>query len=48
MKMKSEGIRIDCEACGNKYSVKVLKEGDEYNDFRTLCCVFCGQQIKFY
>ena len=45
---KSEGTRIDCEACGNRYSVKVLKENDEYNDFGFICCLFCGQQIKLY
>ena len=45
---EKEGTRIDCEACGNKYSVKVLKEGDEYNDFGIVCCLFCGQQIKLY
>jgi len=43
-----EGLRINCDACGNRYSIKVLKEGDEYNDFGTICCVFCGQQIKLY
>ena len=43
-----EGIGINCEACGNRYSVKVLKEGDEHNDFGIICCVFCGQQIKLY
>ena len=42
------GIGIDCDACGNRYSVKVLKEGDEYNDFGTICCLFCGRQIKLY
>ena len=45
---KPEGTRINCEACGYMYSVKVLKEGGEYNDFGTVCCVFCGQQMKLY
>jgi len=45
---EAEGTRIDCEACGNRYSVKVLKEGDAYNDFGIICCLFCGQQIKLY
>jgi len=45
---EERGIRIDCQACGNRYSVQVLKQGDEYNDFGTICCLFCGQQIKLY
>jgi len=45
---RPEGIGINCEACGNKYSLKVLKEGHEYIDFGTVCCLFCGQQIKLY
>jgi hypothetical protein len=44
----AEGIGINCETCGNRYSVRVLKEGDEYNDFGIICCLFCGQQIKLY
>jgi len=42
------GIRIDCEACGNRYSVKVEKDGEAYRDFETICCLFCGRQIKLY
>jgi hypothetical protein len=42
------GLIITCEACGNEYEVKVLKEGEEYNDFGIICCLFCGQQIKLY
>jgi hypothetical protein len=42
------GIGIDCEACGNRYSVKVEKDGEAYSDFGTICCLFCGRQIKLY
>jgi hypothetical protein len=43
-----KGLKINCEHCGNEYEVRVLKEGVEFNDFGTLCCLFCGQQIKLY
>jgi hypothetical protein len=42
------GIEIHCGACGNEYQVTVLKEGEEFNDFGIVCCLFCGQQIKLY
>jgi len=42
------GLKINCEACGNEYDVNVLKEGESYNDFGIICCLFCGQQIKLY
>lgn len=42
------GIKIDCEACDNKYEITVFKEGENFKDFGTVCCVFCGQQIKLY
>jgi len=42
------GLKFNCEACGNEYEVKVLKEGREFNDFGIVCCLFCGQQIKLY
>jgi len=42
------GIRINCEACGNRYLVKVEKDGEVYGDFGTICCLFCGRQIKLY
>lgn len=42
------GLKFKCEACGNEYEVKVLKEGREFDDFGTVCCLFCGQQIKLY
>jgi len=45
---EEQRIRIECQACGNRYSVKVLKEGDEYNDLGIICCLFCGHQIKLY
>ena len=40
------GISIECEACGENYDVQVKKEGQEFTDFRIICCIFCGQQIK--
>ena len=43
-----KGLKLDCEHCGNEYEVKVLKEGNEINDFGIICCLFCGQQIKLY
>jgi hypothetical protein len=43
-----EGLKVNCEACGNEYEVRVLKEGEDYNDFGIICCLFCGQQIKLY
>jgi hypothetical protein len=42
------GLKIDCEACDNKYEINVLKEGENFNDFGIICCLFCGQQIKLY
>ena len=42
------GFKINCDACGNEYEVKVLKEDDEFKDFGIVCCLFCGQQIKLY
>ncbi len=45
---ESEGLNIECEACGNEYEVKVTKEGEDFNDFGIICCLFCGQQIKLY
>jgi hypothetical protein len=42
------GLTITCEACGNEYEVRVIKEGEDYNDFGIICCLFCGQQIKRY
>lgn len=54
LKLKKEfqeeesGIRLDCEACGNSYEVRVLREGQDYTDFGVICCLFCGQQVKLY
>ena len=42
------GININCEACGENYDVQVQKEGQGFTDFGIICCIFCGQQIKFY
>ena len=42
------GLKIDCEACDNRYEINVLKEGENFNDFGIICCLFCGQQIKLY
>jgi len=42
------GLKIDCDACDNKYEINVLKEGENFNDFGIICCLFCGQQIKLY
>ena len=42
------GISLKCDACGNEYEVKILKDGQGFNDFRIICCLFCGQQIKLY
>ena len=42
------GLKIDCDACDNKYEINVLEEGENFNDFGIICCLFCGQQIKFY
>lgn len=44
----SDGLNIECEACGNEYEVEVKKNGDDFNDFGIVCCLFCGQQIKLY
>jgi len=43
-----KGMKINCEACKIEYEVKVLKQGEELNDFGVVCCLFCGQQIKFW
>ena len=45
---ETQCLKINCEACGNKYEVRVLKEGEDFNDFGTICCLFCGQQMKLY
>ena len=42
------GLKLNCDACGSQYEVKVLKEGNEFNDFGIICCIFCGRQIKLY
>ena len=42
------GIEVKCDACGNEYEIKVRKEGEDYNDFGIICCLFCGRQIKLY
>ena len=31
-----------CESCGNVYKVKLLKPGDDWNDFGYRHCPFCG------
>ena len=45
---ETNGFTVTCEACGNEYEVRVKKEGEEFNDFGIICCLFCGQQIKLY
>jgi hypothetical protein len=44
---ESQGLKLNCKACGNEYEVRVLKEGEDFSDFRIICCLFCGQQMKF-
>jgi len=50
--LKSEfepkNLTIACSACGNRYDVKVAKDGQAYTDFEIICCLFCGRQIKLY
>lgn len=41
-------VNMNCDVCGNTYSIIVRKDGNLYTDFRDVCCVFCGQQIKLY
>ena len=43
-----ESLEINCEACGNEYEVRIKKNGDDFNDFGIVCCLFCGQQIKLF
>ena len=43
-----ESLEINCEACGNSYEVRVKKNGDDFNDFGIVCCLFCGHQIKLF
>ena len=43
-----ESLEINCEACGNEYEVRVKKNGDDFNDFGIVCCLFCGHQIKLF
>ena len=45
---ETNAINVKCGACGNVYEVTVIKQGEEFNDFGIICCVFCGQQIKLY
>ena len=45
---ETQGLKLNCQVCGNEYEVKVLKEGNEFNDFGIICCIFCGRQIKLY
>ena len=45
---ETQGLKLNCEACGNEYEVRVLKEGEDFNDFGIICCLFCGQQMKLY
>lgn len=41
-------MKIACSACGNRYDVRVAKDGQAYTDFEIICCLFCGRQIKLY
>jgi len=43
-----KSLKITCEACDNEYEINVLKEKESFNDFKIICCLFCGQQIKLY
>jgi len=43
---EGEALSVNCQVCGNQYQVKVTKEGQDYNDFGTICCVFCGKQMQ--
>lgn len=43
-----KGVKINCLHCGNGYEVNVVKEGEDFNDFGIVCCLFCGRQIKLY
>ena len=43
---EEERITVNCDACASRYEVKVELEGQAYSDFRIICCVFCGRQIK--
>jgi len=45
---ETQGLKLNCEACGNAYEVRVLKEGEDFRDFGIICCLFCGQQMKLY
>ena len=40
-------ITVSCDACGNTYRVTVKTNDNGCStDFRTICCLFCGRQIK--
>ena len=43
---EERGISVNCDACASKYIVMVELEGQAYSDFRIICCMFCGRQIK--
>jgi hypothetical protein len=43
---ETDGISLRCDACENQYELKVKKDGMEYTDFDSVCCVFCGRIIK--
>lgn len=45
---ETKGLSVSCDACGNRYDVKVLKEDKDFTDFKDICCLFCGQQIKLH
>ena len=52
LKLKNEfdptedSLSIYCDACKSNYLLSVIIEDQVYLDFRTVCCVFCGQPIK--
>ena len=39
---KAEDEESHCEECGTTYIIRMLKEGEEYNDFGKKHCPFCG------
>jgi DNA repair protein RadC len=41
-KLEDEEEETNCEECGTTYIVRMLKEGEEYNDFGQRYSPFCG------
>ena len=38
----------ECDSCGNIYEIKLMKKGEDYNDFGYRYCPFCGTMFDIF